>query len=114
MTAELFRLILNPFHTATPRPATKARDQPCDHAILAVAQMSNRALYVGSSRGRQSVKVYTPDFEHLYDSVKRNSEHLTGHDLIAARQEYINDISPKQDIENIPKNEEIQQISQSF
>jgi len=59
---------------------------------------------VGSSRGRQSVKVYTLDFEHLYDSVKRNSEHLTGHDLIAAQQEYMN-FSPKMNIEN----EEIQQ-----
>jgi len=71
--------------------------------------MTNRACYVGSSRGRQSVKVFTPDFEHLHSSVKRNSEHLTGHDLIAARQEYLNDISPKQEIKNIPQNEEIQQ-----
>ncbi len=85
----------------------KSQGSTCDHAILAAAQMSNRACYVGSSRGRQSVKVFTPDFEHLYDSVKRNSEHLTGHDLIAARQEYINDISPKQDIENVIKKEEI-------
>ena len=70
--------------------------------------MTNRACYVGSSRGRQSVKVFTPDFEHLHDSVKRSSEHLTGHDLIAARQEYMN-FTPKQEIENVPKNEEIQQ-----
>jgi ATP-dependent exoDNAse (exonuclease V) alpha subunit len=84
----------------------KSQGSTCDHAILATAQMDNRACYVGSSRGRQSVKVFTPDFEHLYDSVKRNSEHLTGHDLIAVREEYM-DISPTQDIENIPKNEEI-------
>ncbi len=87
----------------------KSQGSTCDHAILAAAQMSNRACYVGSSRGRQSVKVFTPDFEHLYDSVKRNSEHLTGHDLIVARQEHINEISPKQNIEHIPQNEEIQQ-----
>ncbi|MCK4981926.1 MAG: hypothetical protein KAS17_03330, partial [Victivallaceae bacterium] len=87
----------------------KSQGSTCDHAILAAAQMSNRACYVGSSRGRQSVKVFTPDFEHLYDSVKRNSEHLTGHDLIAQRQEYLNDISPKQDIENTPQNEKIPQ-----
>ncbi|MCK4983275.1 MAG: AAA family ATPase [Victivallaceae bacterium] len=87
----------------------KSQGSTCDHAILAAAQMNNRACYVGSSRGRQSVKVFTPDFEHLYDSVKRNSEHLTGHDLIAARQEYLNYISPKQEIKNIPKNEEIKQ-----
>ena len=67
----------------------KSQGSTCDHAILAAAQMTNRACYVGSSRGRQSVKVFTPDFEHLHDSVKRSSEHLTGHDLIAARQEYI-------------------------
>jgi len=77
----------------------KSQGSTCDHAILAAAQMSNRACYVGSSRGRQSVKVFTPDFEHLHDSVKRNSEHLTGHDLIAARQEYINDIPQKINIE---------------
>ncbi len=82
----------------------KSQGSTCDHAILAAAQMNNRACYVGSSRGRQSVKVFTPDFEHLHDSVKRNSEHLTGHDLIAARQEYMN-FSPKMNIEN----EEIQQ-----
>ena len=68
----------------------KSQGSTCDHAILAAAQMSNRACYVGSSRGRQSVKVFTPDFEYLHDSVKRNSEHLTGHDLIAQRQEYLN------------------------
>jgi ATP-dependent exoDNAse (exonuclease V) alpha subunit len=77
----------------------KSQGSTCDHAILAAAQMSNRACYVGSSRGRQSVKVFTPDFEHLHSSVKRNSEHLTGHDLIAKRQEYLNDISPKINIE---------------
>jgi len=72
--------------------------------------MDNRACYVGSSRGRQSVKVFTPDFEHLYDSVKRNSEHLTGHDLIAARQEYMNIVSPKMNMEN----EEILQEERGF
>ena len=77
----------------------KSQGSTCDHAILAADQMTNRACYVGSSRGRQSVKVYCPDFEHLHSSVKRNSEHLTGHDLIAARQEYINNISPKNNIE---------------
>jgi len=82
----------------------KSQGSTCDYAILAAAQMSNRACYVGSSRGRQSVKVFTPDFEHLHDSVKRNSEHLTGHDLIAARQEYINDIPQKI---NIEKEEEL-------
>jgi conjugative relaxase-like TrwC/TraI family protein len=91
----------------------KSQGSTCDHAILAAAQMSNRACYVGSSRGRQSVKVFTPDFEHLYDSVKRNSEHLTGHDLIAARQEHINDISPKNNIEKSPSNEEFQQEKES-
>ncbi|MCK4981347.1 MAG: hypothetical protein KAS17_00415 [Victivallaceae bacterium] len=73
----------------------KSQDSTCDHAILAAAQMSNRACYVGSSRGRQSVKVFTPDFEHLHASVKRNSEHLTGHDLIASRQQYIILLLPK-------------------
>ena len=77
----------------------KSQGSTCDYAILAAAQMTSRACYVGSSRGRQSVKVFTPDFEHLHDSVKRNSEHLTGHDLIAARQEYINDIPQKINIE---------------
>ncbi len=77
----------------------KSQGSTCDHAILAAAQMTNRACYVGSSRGRQSVKVFCPDFEHLHSSVKRNSEHLTGHDLIAARQEYMNVISPKINIE---------------
>lgn len=92
-------MILNLFHTVTPHTSHKCQGSTCDHAILAADQMTNRACYVGTSRGRQSVKVYCPDFEHLYDSVKRNSEHLTGHDLIAKRQEYINDISQKQDIE---------------
>jgi ATP-dependent exoDNAse (exonuclease V) alpha subunit len=87
----------------------KSQGSTCDHAILAAAQMSNRACYVGSSRGRQSVKVFTPDFEHLLSNVRRNSEHLTGHDLIAARQEYLNDISPQKDIENISQAKEIQQ-----
>ncbi len=77
----------------------KSQGSTCDHAILAADQMTNRACYVGSSRGRQSVKVFCPDFEHLHSSVKRNSEHLTGHDLIAARQEYINNISQKINIE---------------
>jgi hypothetical protein len=72
--------------------------------------MSNRVCYVGSSRGRQSVKVFTPDFEHLYESVKRNSEHLTGHELIAARQEYMNDITPQMGMEN----DEIQQEQKVF
>ena len=83
----------------------KSQGSTCDHAILAADQMTNRACYVGSSRGRQSVKVYCPDFEHLHSSVKRNSEHLTGHDLIAARQEYMNDIPQKNNIEQ----KEIQQ-----
>ena len=39
--------------------------------------------------------------------------HLNSALTIAARQEYINDISPKQEIENIPKNEEIQQEKES-
>jgi ATP-dependent exoDNAse (exonuclease V) alpha subunit len=82
----------------------KSQGATCDHAILAATQMSNRACYVGSSRGRQSVKVFTPDFEHLYDSVKRNSEHLTGHDLIAAREEYMN-VFPKQEAESIQEKE---------
>jgi conjugative relaxase-like TrwC/TraI family protein len=88
----------------------KSQGSTCDHAILAAAQMSNRVCYVGSSRGRQSVKVFTPDFEHLYESVKRNSEHLTGHDLIAARQEYMNDITPQMGMEN----DEIQQEQKVF
>jgi hypothetical protein len=82
----------------------KSQGSTCDHAILAAAQMSNRACYVGSSRGRQSIKVFTPDFEHLYDSIKRNSEHLTGHDLIAARQEYM-DAFPIQEMENTQEKE---------
>ena len=90
----------------------KAQGSTCDHAILAAAQMDNRACYVGSSRGRQSVKVFTPDFEHLYDSVKRNSEHLTGHDLIASRQEYI-EVHPKQEMES-EQEKEIQEINQNF
>ena len=77
--------------------------------------MTNRACYVGSSRGRQSVKVYCPDFEHLHSSVKRNSEHLTGHDLIAARQKYI---VPKMEIEMTCHEKELQenqdQINFSF
>jgi ATP-dependent exoDNAse (exonuclease V) alpha subunit len=77
----------------------KSQGSTCDHAILAAAQMDNRACYVGSSRGRQSVKVFTPDFEHLYNSIKRNSEHLTGHDLISAREEYM-DVFPKQEMES--------------
>ncbi len=77
----------------------KSQGSTCDHAILAAAQMTSRACYVGSSRGRQSVKVYTPDFEHLQSSVKRNSEHLTGHDLIAVRQEYMDIVTPKISIE---------------
>ena len=88
----------------------KSQGSTCDHAILAAAQMTSRACYVGSSRGRQSVKVFCPDFEHLYSSVKRNSEHLTGHDLIAARQEYMNDIPQKNNIEQKEiQQEEIQQ-----
>ena len=86
----------------------KSQGSTCDHAILAAAQMDNRACYVGSSRGRQSVKVFTPDFEHLYDSVKRNSEHLTGHDLISAREEYMN-IFPKQEIETEQEKEFLQE-----
>ncbi len=85
----------------------KSQGSTCDHAILAAAQMTNRACYVGSSRGRQSVKVFCPDFEHLQASVKRNSEHLTGHDLIAARQEYMKAF-PKQEME-MAKEKEIQQ-----
>ena len=68
----------------------KSQGSTCDYAILAAAQMTSRACYVGSSRGRQSVKVFCPDFEHLYSSVKRNFEHLTGHDIIASRRQYIN------------------------
>ena len=68
----------------------KSQGSTCDHAILVADQMTNRACYVGSSRGRQSVKVFCPDFEHLYSSVKRNFEHLTGHDIIASRRQYIN------------------------
>jgi conjugative relaxase-like TrwC/TraI family protein len=86
----------------------KSQGSTCDHAILAAAQMSNRACYVGSSRGRQSVKVYTPDFEHLHNSVKRNSEHITGHDLIAQRQEYLN-ISEIKIEQEIPQEKEILQ-----
>jgi ATP-dependent exoDNAse (exonuclease V) alpha subunit len=86
----------------------KSQGSTCDHAILAAAQMDSRACYVGSSRGRQSVKVFTPDFEHLYDSVKRNSEHLTGHDLISARQEYI-DIFQKQAMESEQEKEILQE-----
>ncbi|MFA7183270.1 MAG: helicase C-terminal domain-containing protein, partial [Victivallales bacterium] len=91
----------------------KSQGSTCDHAVLAAAQMDNRACYVGSSRGRQSVKVFTPDFEHLYDSVKRNSEHLTGHDLIAAREEYM-DISPKQEMETEQEKEMQQGKEMSF
>jgi hypothetical protein len=91
----------------------KSQGSTCDHAILAAAQMDNRACYVGSSRGRQSVKVFTPDFEHLYDSVKRNSEHLTGHDLIALREEYI-EVHPKQEKENTQEKEIQQEKEISF
>ena len=45
--------------------------------------------------------VYTPDFDYLHSSVKRNSEHLKGHDLISLRQEYINAIHRKIDIDNL-------------
>ena len=74
--------------------------------------MTNRTCYVGSSRGRQSVKVFTPDFEHLHYSIKRNSEHLTGHDLIAERQRYLNGIPQKINIEkkNVLQEENLQQI----
>jgi len=65
--------------------------------------MTNRACYVGSSRGRQSVKVFCPDFEYLHSSVKRNYEHLTGHDLIVQRQEYIS----KNEIKNTEESPEI-------
>jgi conjugative relaxase-like TrwC/TraI family protein len=91
----------------------KSQGSTCDHAILAAAKMDNRACYVGSSRGRQSVKVFTPDFEHLYDSVKRNSEHLTGHDLISARQEYM-DIFPKQEMESEQEKEILQEKEIQF
>ncbi len=78
----------------------KSQGSTCDHAILAAAQMTNRACYVGSSRGRQSVKVFCPDFEHLHSSVRKKSERLTGHDLIASRQEYLNISYHKINIEN--------------
>ena len=81
----------------------KSQGSTCDHAILAAAQMDDRACYVGSSRGRQSVKVFCPDFDHLNNSIKRNSEHLTGHDLIAKRINYIKTVPQKIDMENIPQ-----------
>ena len=88
----------------------KSQGSTCDHAILAAVQMDNRACYVGSSRGRQSVKVFTPDFEHLYDSIKRNSEQLTGHDMIAVRQKYM-DISTKQIMETKQEREILPHVS---
>jgi conjugative relaxase-like TrwC/TraI family protein len=71
----------------------KSQGSTCDHAILAAAAMDDRACYVGSSRGRQSVKVYTPDFEHLLKNVRRNSDPLTAHDLIAARKPHIQELT---------------------
>ena len=65
--------------------------------------MDDRACYVGSSRGRQSVKVFCPDFDHLNNSIKRNSEHLTGHDLIASRINYIKPVVQQVVPENIPR-----------
>ena len=79
------------------------------HTLLVAAQMNDRACYVGSSRGVQSIKVYCPDYEHLLSSVKRNSEHLTGHDLIAKRINYIKTVPGKIDTETIPQEKEVLQ-----
>jgi conjugative relaxase-like TrwC/TraI family protein len=68
----------------------KSQGSTCDHAILAAAQLDDRACYVGSSRGRQNVKVYCPDFDYLLSGVKRSSEQLAAHDLILSRNEYLN------------------------
>jgi hypothetical protein len=39
------------------------------------------------------VEVYTPDFEHLLKNVRRNSDPLTAHDLIAARKPRIQELT---------------------
>ena len=49
----------------------KSQGSTCDHIILAATEMTNRACYVGSSRGRQLVKVFCQDFEHLHSKFKR-------------------------------------------
>jgi hypothetical protein len=48
-----------------------------------------------------------------YKSVKQNLETLTGHDLIAAREEYL-DISPKQEMENTQEKEILQKKEIQF
>ena len=79
------RIIPNNFESISYGYATtshKSQGTTCDHVILAAAQIVNRACYVGSSRARHTIQVFTPDFKHLYSGVEKNSEHLIGHDLV--------------------------------
>lgn len=55
----------------------KSQGATTSEVILAAASLTDKAAYVGSSRGRQSVKIVCPEFKPLLDSVKKNTDRMT-------------------------------------
>lgn len=55
----------------------KSQGATTEEVILAAATLDDKACYVGSSRGRKSVRIICPEYDHLLHGVKRNSDRMT-------------------------------------
>ncbi len=58
----------------------KSQGATTQEVILAAATLTDKACYVGSSRGRESVKVICPEFKVLLRSVQKNTDRMTVHE----------------------------------
>ena len=67
----------------------KSQGATTSHVVLAASTLSDKACYVGSSRGREKVTVVCPEFEPLLHSVRKNTDRMTIHEAELQGKELI-------------------------
>ena len=77
MNGKRIPILFDSFSYGYATTSHKSQGATTGEVVLAAASLSDKACYVGSSRGRASVKLVCPEFEPLLHSVKRNTDRMT-------------------------------------
>jgi conjugative relaxase-like TrwC/TraI family protein len=62
----------------------KAQGRTHDCVVIAAEHLDAKAAYVACSRGRQEVRVFTPEKAHLFERLERAADRLAAADVIGA------------------------------
>lgn len=60
----------------------KSQGQTADSVIFAAEKVDAKSCYVGASRGRQTIEIFTPDFNNLLNNVRKQVDRQAVLDII--------------------------------